>query len=251
MRRKKQVLVVSILGDDEVLPQGLYDGAPEGQTDLHWMRRRLRQTGLERDIELAYVDISQGDDLPAVESCDAVVVGGSIHNANEDRLWQRKGIEWLQRWRETSRPLLGMCGGHQLATVALGGAVAVMDGGVNASTVQLELTPAGRDHVLFAGCEKRPSVHLGHFDYVEQPPPGATVLAHYAGVNMAMDMGRNWLTVQFHPEANANLMVVGWGGVLGDLSGAYRDEHAGLRIISNFFVGTGIARKIESEEVQS
>ena len=35
-------------------------------------------------------------------------------------------------------------------------------------------------------------------------------------MTMAMDMGRNWLTVQFHPEANANLMVVGWGGVLGD-----------------------------------
>jgi GMP synthase-like glutamine amidotransferase len=240
MKQKKQVLVISIMGDDEVLPKGLFDDAPEGGTDLHWMQRRLDQVGLHNDIELAYVDISQGDELPDVDTFDAVIVGGSIHNVNEDRVWQRKGIEWLTQWRETSRPLLGMCGGHQMASVALGGSVAVMDGEPNVGTEEIELTEAGRSHFLFANCTQQPKVHLGHFDHVDRPPDGSTVLAHYANINMAMDMGRNWLTVQFHPEASASLMVRGWGGKLGDLSGAYHKEHVGVQIVSNFFVGTGV-----------
>ena len=238
---KKKILIVSILGDDEVLPKGLFDGAPEGRTDLEWMARRVRKAGLGRTLSLSFVDISQGDTLPPVADFDAVMVGGSIHNVNEDRVWQRRGIEWLQRWRQIGRPLFGMCGGHQMASVALGGSVAVMAQGPNASTEAIELTDAGRRHFMFNDCGNNPSVHLGHFDHVDRPPNGASELARFRGINMALDMGGGWLTVQFHPEANANLMVMGWGGELGDLDGAYHQQHAGQTIIANFLTGVGLA----------
>ena len=70
---KKKILIVSILGDDEVLPKGLFDGAPEGRTDLEWMARRVRKAGLGRTLSLSFVDISQGDTLPPVADFDAVI----------------------------------------------------------------------------------------------------------------------------------------------------------------------------------
>lgn len=241
MPPSKRVLVISILGDDEVLPEGLYDGSPHGTNDLEWIERRLRRAGLEHNARLELVDISQGDSLPAPAGIDAVVMGGSIHNANEGRGWQLEGMDWLRRWRATGRPLLGICGGHQLATVALGGTVETMASGPVASTESIELTAAGECHALFAGCERPPRVHLGHYDYVHAPPAGAEVLARRGDVIMALDMGGSWWTVQFHPEASARVMELGWGDTLGPLNGAYRDTPDGQRIVTNFFIGTGLA----------
>ena len=245
---KKRLLVISVMGEDDALAPGLFDGAPEGENDLAWIRRRLRQAGLESGYQLEFVDISQGGILPSADCIDAVIVGGSIHNANEGRDWQRRGIDWLRGFRKTRRPLLGLCGGHQLATVALGGTVAVMDDGPYASTEAIELTASGRRHYLFEGCRRAPRVHLGHFDHVDRPPPGSTVLAHYRAVVMALDMGGDWITVQFHPEASADLMVKGWDGKLGDLEGCYLDAHEGRRIVANFFLGTGLADDAREEE---
>lgn len=242
------VLVISIMGDEEVLPPGLFDGAPEGQTDRDWIARRLTQAGLDRQLTLDYVDISLGDALPAVADYDGVVMGGSIHNANEQRPWQLRGIEWLLKWRDTRRPFFGICGGHQLAAVALGGSVEVMAPGPNATTERIDLSDAGRAHVLFEGCASSPRVHLGHYDHVVSKPVGSTVLASFENIVMALDLNDDWYTVQFHPEANANLMRLGWGEELELVNGTYDDEdHDGRRIIANFFTSTGLANTQETQ----
>ena len=194
---KKRLLIISILVMPGVIRPDLYDSIPEGPNDLHWIRRRLAQNNLEDKFELHHIDICVGDVLPDMSTFDAVVVGGSYHNANEGHPWQLALFEWLARWRDTERPLLGLCGGHQHAAIALGGKVGVMSTGVKAATTSIELTSDGREHYLFKDCGNNPDVHLAHYDHVERAPAGAKVLATHEGIIQALDMGGEGYVVTF------------------------------------------------------
>ena len=205
----------------------LFDTLAEGTNELHWLQRRIQQLNLAHLIDLDYVDISVGENLPNLDGYDAVVVGGSFHNANEGHDWQLALFDWLRDWRTTERPLLGICGGHQHAAIALGGSVAVLASGVNARTAKLALTETGRSHYLFDHCGEQPSVHFAHFDHVDRAPDTADVLASYQGTIQAMDLGGQWITVQFHPEANTNLMIRGWDNTLEDVESRYQPAPLG------------------------
>jgi len=235
-----RLLYITIMGTEDVVRPGLFAGNPDGEHDAAWLCRRLTEAGLERLPGIEQVDVCSGSELPPVEEYDAVVVGGSYHNVDEGHEWQMRTMEWLRRWRDTGRPMLGICGGHQMAAVILGGRVARMAVGPWAMTAPVQLTDDGRRHYLFEGLSGEVMVHLGHYDHVEVLPPGATVLAMREGVVQALDFGGGWLGLQFHPEVSGPTMVHAWDGVLGDIAGAYRDTPEGPRILVNFLRTHGL-----------
>ena len=237
---RKKVLIISILGMPEVLRDDLFDNCLEGRTDLEWITRRLKQIGFDKQILLDFVDISQGDQLPPAHRYDGVIIGGSVHNANEGHYWQLLLFDWLRTWRTTGRPLFGICGGHQHAAIALHGKVSVHPKGPFAQTKTIELTAHGVKHFLFSHLTELPMVHLGHFDHVTRIPNGSEVLATYRDTIQALDMGGNWITVQFHPEASPNIMVTGWDNELHDIDIRYHPAGTGRRFFENFFRGTGL-----------
>lgn len=231
-----RLLFISILGNEDLVRPDLFDGHPDGVHDGEWLCSRLKEAGFTPPAGLQRVDVCAGEQLPRHDDVDAVMVGGSYHNANEGHDWQLRTIEWLRGWRATGRPFLGICGGHQMASVALGGRVSRMDVGPWVGTESVRLTDAGRDHYLFAGLGEAPSVHLGHYDHVEQPPEGAVLLAERDGIVQALDFGGDWLGVQFHPESSDTIMEHAWDGALGDISGAYRPSEDGRRMLVNFLL---------------
>jgi GMP synthase-like glutamine amidotransferase len=236
-----RVLTISILGEPDVARREVFEGFDDGETDWDWIASRLRERGLEGAVEIVGVDASLGEALPSPDDYDGVVVGGSIHNVNEGRNWQLRTIEWLDNWRDTGRPLFGICGGHQMAAVALGGKVDRMNGTAFSETGPLELTPEGRGHFLFGGTEEAaPVVHFGHYDHVSRMPEGARLLATYKGVIATLDLGGDWYSTQFHPESTATGMVVAWDGSIEPEALRYRDSPDGARIIENFMRGTGL-----------
>ena len=237
---RARVLIISILGTPEVMPSNPFGGCAEGSSDLEWIERRLAQVGLRDQLTLDFVDISQGDALPTQSGYDGVVVGGSIHNANEGNDWQHALFDWLRDWRSNGRPLFGICGGHQHAAIALGGEVSVHPQGPFAETTALDMSEIGREHFLFERFDSAPLVHLGHFDHVTRVPDGSEVLATYEDTIQALDMGGNWITVQFHPEASPGVMIAGWDDQLPDLDKRYQPAGTGRQLFENFFRGTGL-----------
>jgi GMP synthase (glutamine-hydrolysing) len=139
-------------------------------------------------------------DLPAPDAHDGVVVTGSYASVTERAPWMERAGEWLLEAART-RPVLGVCFGHQLLAHALGGAVERNLRGPEVGTREVELTDAGRADPLFAGLPARFAVQETHEDHVPAAPPGATVLARndHAPVQ-AFAHGPRIRAVQFHPE---------------------------------------------------
>jgi len=235
-----RVLCISLLGEPDRASRELFATIPDGATDWQWIRSRLRERGLDDRVELVGVDVSIGETLPSPEDFDGVMVGGSVHNVNEGRDWQRRTIDWLGDWRQSGRPMFGICGGHQMAAVALGGAVDRMNGKPNSETGPVELTDEGRAHFLFRDLHNAPQFHFGHFDHVTRAPDGSRLLATYRDVMAALDFGGDWYSVQFHPEATADGMTISWDDELPEEAICYRDTPDGARIIENFLRGTGL-----------
>ncbi|WP_127131133.1 type 1 glutamine amidotransferase [Georgenia sp. SYP-B2076] len=176
-------------------------------------------------VELRVIRAWEGDAVPAVDEVgDGLLVLGGAMNAYDDAR-----APWLPATRRLladavarAVPVLGICLGHQLLAVALGGRVEVAaPPGREAGMAPITWRPdAGQDPVLGAAVHageaavradgasaasavRQPSMHA---DAVVDLPPGAVWLAHSDMYPFqAMRVG-SAVGVQFHPEASPELL---------------------------------------------
>ena len=135
---------------------------------------------------------------------DGLVVLGGAMGACDDAL-----APWLAPTRALIAdavargiPTLGVCLGHQLASVALGGTVGRNPSGRTVGLAPVRLTDAGSSDPLLAGLGGQPAVHYND-DVVLQRPTGSTVLATLPdGRVQALRFGPAAWGVQFHPETS-------------------------------------------------
>ena len=161
------------------------------------------------------VDVVRGDlgeavpaRLDPVRHAGLVVLGGYMGACDD------ADVPWLAPTRELIRatvadgiPLLGVCLGHQLAAVALGGEVRRNPAGRALGLLSVSLTDAGRDDPLLGGSDGSPAIHFNE-DIVTMPPPGSTVLASApdGSVQALRFADRAW-GVQFHPEVSPEIFT--------------------------------------------
>lgn len=157
-------------------------------------------------LEAIHADRGEIPDL----GYDAVILGGSVASVNDRLAWQWALGDWLLRWRATGRPLLGICGGHQLMAQILGGTVARRAQGPVSGTRPALLTADGHGHWLFDGMGADPLFQFAHFDHVSELPEGARTLAMGADTIAAADFGGDWVSVQFHPEVSCDRLATFW-----------------------------------------
>jgi GMP synthase (glutamine-hydrolysing) len=151
--------------------------------------RRLRELGVYS--ELLPHDTPEAQ-VRALNPLGVVLSGGpaSVYAAGAPQL-----PDWLPG---SGLPVLGICYGMQLISLALGGVVLRPD--------QREYGPAeitvSEQHPLFAGMSATQAVWMSHGDRIEAMPPGfRTIAANPATPFAAMaDDARRWYGVQFHPE---------------------------------------------------
>ena len=153
--------------------------------------------------------VDQGDVPGDPTLCDGWFVSGSRHGAYEGHDWIAP-LEELLRQVHGTRPLVGICFGHQIIAQALGGTVEKYAGGWS----------VGRRAYDWQGR----TVHLNawHQDQVTTPPDGAeTILSNPFTRHAGLSIGTT-LTLQPHPEFPAALIAdmipeVGAGRVPDDL----------------------------------
>jgi GMP synthase (glutamine-hydrolysing) len=150
-----------------------------------------------------------GEALPDPATYDALVVLGGAMGANDDA-----DSPWLAPVRERMRehaadgvPVLGICLGHQLAAVALGGTVETNSRGQTFGLRALGWTPdAHLDPLMSTVATDRRGVHW-HDDVVTEVPAGTVVLARAPGVEVqAARFAPTVWGVQHHPEVDADLV---------------------------------------------
>ena len=150
-----------------------------------------------------------GDALPEATAYDALLVLGGEMGANDDHLhpWLGPVKQAVRDAAEAGLPTLGICLGHQLAAVALGGAVARNPRGQAVGLLETGWTAAAADDPLTGGHVGRERGVQWNNDIVTALPPGATVLATTpeGDLQVARFAPTVW-GVQLHPEADAAIV---------------------------------------------
>ncbi|WP_372727725.1 type 1 glutamine amidotransferase [Nocardioides sp.] len=146
-----------------------------------------------------------GEELRALASYDALVVLGGPMGADDDALYP-----WLTTVKERVReaaaaelPTLGICLGHQLAAVALGGEVRRNPRGQQMGVLEVGWQEdAAEDGLLGGMVDARRGVQWNN-DVVTALPEGTTVLARTpeGELQVARFAPTVW-GVQLHPEAD-------------------------------------------------
>ncbi|MDR7255471.1 GMP synthase (glutamine-hydrolyzing) [Nocardioides sp. BE266] len=165
----------------------------------------LVEAGCTLEVCRPYV----GDALPALTSYDGAVVLGGEMGANDDDLhpWLAPLKAGIRDAVSAGTPLLGICLGHQLMAVALGG---VVERNPRGQTVGLQ--PVGwtdesaADDWVGARTGDERAIHWNN-DVAVTLPDGAVVLARTPGgeVQVARFGPRAW-GIQAHPEAHAGII---------------------------------------------
>lgn len=178
----------------------------EAQCPPGWMGEWLADAGVALDVRRPHA----GDALPTGLSRHAglVVLGGSMGAYDDAAHRWLTGTKGLIRTAATDgTPTLGICLGHQLAAVALGGTVAPNAAGQQIGVLDVGWTPAAREDVLFGPLSGPARAVQWNDDVVTRLPDGAVALARTpAGELQAARFADRVWGVQWHPEAGEEII---------------------------------------------
>lgn len=216
-----------------------------------WVGDWLVEADCTLDVRRPYA----GEDLPPdLQGHDALLVLGGAMGANDDatHVWLTATKELVREAAARAVPTLGICLGHQLVAVALGG-----ESGPNPRGQQLGLLPVGWTDAAGEDALARGLVGTGfgvHWndDVVLRPPDGTVVLARTPeGELQAARFAPTVWGVQLHPEVDDRILET-WAeddrdrydvGVLADVlrrvACARDDLRAGWRPLAQAFARLG------------
>ncbi len=198
----------------------------EAGTGAGWVGEWLSEAGLELEVTHPYA----GDVIKPVTTFDgAVVLGGAMAPDEDARCpWRPEVRALMAEAVESAVPLLGICLGAQLLTLACGGAVRRGQRGPELGVLDLAAHEAAGDDPLFGGLVSPSPVVQWHWEEIVTLPAGATLLASsqtYA--NQVFRVGECAWGVQGHPEVTARI-AADWAREDSPLLLAAGREPAGL-----------------------
>lgn len=219
---------------------------------------------VEAGAELEVCRPWAGDALPDLVSRDSgydgvLVLGGEM-GAHDDHAhhWLAPLKRGLREAADAQVPLLGICLGHQLLAVALGGDVVRNPRGQAVGLFETGWTDAAASDPLTGGLAPGARGIQWNSDLVTELPPGATVLAQTAegDLQVARFAPTAW-GVQLHPEADLEV-VRAWAegdradhlergidqeAVLAEIDSARAELDAAWRPLAHRFADLAAARR--------
>ncbi|MBJ9975691.1 amidotransferase [Pseudomonas sp. S75] len=148
--------------------------------------------------EFCVYNVMNGDYPPEDESFDAYLVTGSKADSFGSDPWIQTLKAYLLKLHARGEKLLGVCFGHQLLALVLGGKAERADRGWGLGTHRYRLAAhaPGMDPEV-----KELTLLISHQDQVTQLPEGATLIASSDFCpNAAYHIGDQVLCFQGHPE---------------------------------------------------
>lgn len=166
----------------------------------------LQQVGLACDVVPAHL----GAQLPArlEDHAGLVVLGGQMGAGDDHHAWLPPTRSLIATTVTAGLPFLGVCLGHQMAGLALGGRVARNPHGRSMDLLPFGATEAGLTDELTSALASGAQVLHWNNDVVVGLPPGARTLATAPdGTVQAARFGPAAWGVQFHPEVDADVVA--------------------------------------------
>ena len=165
----------------------------------------LEEARVPLDVRRPYA----GESLPAIlaDHGGLVVLGGHM-GANDDGAypWLGPTKALIRDAAATGTPALGICLGHQLAAVALGGEVRLNPAGYRRGVLDMGWRPEAASDPVVGGCG--PRAVLWHHDVVTRAPTGTGELGRAeTGELLAARFAPTVWGVQCHPEADATIVA--------------------------------------------
>ena len=191
----------------------------------------LVEAGCVLDVRRPYV----GDELPDLTTYDALLVlGGPMGAADdEEHPWLGPVKERIRAAVAGELPTLGICLGHQLIAVALGGAIARNPRGQQVGLIGVGWKAEADDDPLLGPLATPRRGVQWNDDVVVELPPGATVLAATGhGEIQAVRYAPTVWGVQHHPEVDADTLRPWAASDLGSHEARGIDQDAVLREIT-------------------
>lgn len=162
------------------------------------------------------------------EAADGWLITGSRHGAYEDHDWIPPLETFLRKTYAKGVPIVGICFGHQILAQALGGKVEKFASGWSVGPVTYQSERFGPQTII-----------AWHQDQVVERPSEATVIGRSDFCeNAFLAYGNTALTVQPHPEFDADFMLdllATRGKILPEEHQAYVRNHAGTPLTSPAF----------------
>jgi GMP synthase-like glutamine amidotransferase len=165
---------------------------------LSMFQEGFKQSGLPTTVECVEFQVQKGI-LPSLEdSFDGYLCCGSANSVTDEEPWIKPLLAFVRKVKQTGRPLVGICFGHQLIAQALGGRVekAKQGWGLGNRSGTTLTTPPWMD-------PPQESVNLlySHQDQVVVLPDNAEhLLKTHHCPHAAFQVGDHYLAFQGHPE---------------------------------------------------
>ena len=146
--------------------------------------------------------IVSGEKTGAPEQADGWLITGSRHGAYDRQPWIEPLEEFIRECFAKSKPMIGVCFGHQIIAQAMGGKVQKSNKGwaVGPEKYNISNKPDWMTHL-----SKTYTSHAIHQDQIIEIPKNATVISssgfcEFAGLLYGNPDAPNAITVQSHPE---------------------------------------------------
>ena len=178
----------------------------EDDAPAAWFGTWLLEAGATLDVRHPYL----GEDLPEdlAEHDALVVLGGEMGATSDEVAWIPTTRALVATAAAAGVPTLGICLGHQLCAVALGGTVTRNPRGQQLGVTAVSWADdAAEDPLLGAVVAAEVAVHW-NTDVVDTLPGGTRVLARAPGgeVQAARFAASVW-GVQLHPEVDEHVVA--------------------------------------------
>lgn len=165
----------------------------------------------EEGIDVVELKADEGDEVPVTlpDGIDGLVVLGGAMAAWEDHVaaWLPNERALVSSTVDAGIPVLGVCLGGQVMTLACGGAVERAEV-AEIGLVELTLLPEATADPLMRVLPQGVPVGQYHVDTMTVLPEGAVLLASSADcAHQAYRLGERAWALQFHPEIDAEIMA--------------------------------------------
>ena len=165
---------------------------------------------LSVDEQLAFkvYQVIEGEYPENIDECDAYLITGSKASAYDKKPWIKQLRDYIVALHKHRRKLIGICFGHQIIALALGGLTEKSEKGWTVgnsiSTIEKEKPWMGN---VITNAKKQFALLVSHQDQVTRLPVQAELIAtNISCQNASFQIANHILCFQGHPEFSADYL---------------------------------------------